>query len=1069
MLNSNSINPINLALSTAKGVSNNTKKASIPSPSAQPPMQSFLNQKTQQPQAISTPMQSSIPKIWWISSPFGAPNINSAPMLWWATPQAIWQTAQQIKSLPKQLPQSWSEQGKVISRDKLREVMLKIPDREWQRIAMQKLIERWYTFEGVDTQESKWNFITDLWSWIAQSVASYGNLWKKAWMYVWNQLRPVFGKDKLTPEQLQNAWQENNIANQITNWQTPQQKESVWGIAWNVVWTIWQALVMPTWVWALSKVPAVANISAKAPVASAIVKWWLQWAIWQEQYNLATEWRTSTPWELALSAGVWAVIPWAVPLVKATKWAIAKWVDKLANKVYLSWLLNPKKLEYVAKALRETGDDVANVTDWMTKRGVKWSKETIVTQLDDLATKTRSVVKDTVAQLQWTVKNPSIKWALEEMIDAVWTPKSASQIAKLDELSALLQKHETTWLSRAEAQKVKESMDDLLWIYTIAGDVRAWQQKADLAWLRQDIRKLIEWAGESAGVDIKTLNRDTAVAKQLSNSINYKSKTDAVREMLSPFAPRAIWGVFWATQWDTPEERVMYWLAGFLWGQMLWSNLIKTNAWMLLKKAGWLMSKMTPQEKTYLVSILWNAIGKNSDNALSNVVNNSMTYNSIDDSISNLNDDLVWSINKKINAEIDNMKALPLKDWAIVFPWSKWQLGNTKPQPKTPPVIRETGVIWQPYKAPKPKINEVVTPKVIDIKPKVDTFNRLLELDSSKEYKKMWPTEPLWWLNRWTVYETEIWPITNAYYWMSPKIEIWGKMYDRSKYPIFKKLSSEEIKVSAIDSKASEALSELERIEKSPTSKSYWSNLKWVLQEMWISKVSEIPKWWEAEILKMVRARNPVSNRLSPKVKWDSWVKPKLGKEVMEQNPIIKDFIYHGWEVDDYTKLNADYKFSNDMDIWKVAAEWPWIYFTSSSSEANWYGSKVIKWLVSDSANIIDDTSKKLTRSQISSVIKKLPQDLKIDIAQNRDENINRWLEQAIDSLVDWDTPHDQLINIWADVFNRRDVKWFMDVANKLWIDWVKIKKPFWYHVVIYNKSVLDTNKNLPKPKVLWK
>ena len=38
---------------------------------------------------------------------------------------------------------------------------------------------------------------------------------------------------------------------------------------------------------------------------------------------------------------------------------------------------------------------------------------------------------------------------------------------------------------------------------------------------------------------------------------------------------------------------------------------------------------------------------------------------------------------------------------------------------------------------------------------------------------------------------------------------------------------------------------------------------------------------------------------------WSKWL-PKLGKEVLEQNPVVKDFIYHWWEIDDFTKLSAD-------------------------------------------------------------------------------------------------------------------------------------------------------------------
>ena len=46
---------------------------------------------------------------------------------------------------------------------------------------------------------------------------------------------------------------------------------------------------MPTGVSTLSKIPAVAKVASKAPVASSIVKGALQGIVGQEQYNLATE------------------------------------------------------------------------------------------------------------------------------------------------------------------------------------------------------------------------------------------------------------------------------------------------------------------------------------------------------------------------------------------------------------------------------------------------------------------------------------------------------------------------------------------------------------------------------------------------------------------------------------------------------------------------------------------------------------------------------------------------------------------------------------------------------------
>ena len=92
-----SIDPALLALQTAK-------KAMPASPSTQAPMQSSLNVQKQQPQAISTNITPPVAKIGGISSPFWAPNINSSPVLGWATPIEIKETATQLQSLPKTMP-----------------------------------------------------------------------------------------------------------------------------------------------------------------------------------------------------------------------------------------------------------------------------------------------------------------------------------------------------------------------------------------------------------------------------------------------------------------------------------------------------------------------------------------------------------------------------------------------------------------------------------------------------------------------------------------------------------------------------------------------------------------------------------------------------------------------------------------------------------------------------------------------------------------------------------------------------------------------------------------------------
>ena len=101
-----SVDPTLLALQTAKTAAQNAKKKVLPSLSTQAIAKPSLNVQTQQPQATFTPPTA---KVGGISSPFGAPNINSTPILWWATPTEIGTRSKELQSLPKVMPQTWSE------------------------------------------------------------------------------------------------------------------------------------------------------------------------------------------------------------------------------------------------------------------------------------------------------------------------------------------------------------------------------------------------------------------------------------------------------------------------------------------------------------------------------------------------------------------------------------------------------------------------------------------------------------------------------------------------------------------------------------------------------------------------------------------------------------------------------------------------------------------------------------------------------------------------------------------------------------------------------------------------
>jgi len=174
-----SVDPTLLALQTAKTATQNAKKKVLPSLSTQAIAKPSLNVQTQQPQAISTPPTA---KVGGISSPFGAPNINSAPILWWATPTEIGTRSKELQSLPKVMPQTWSEVNYKTSISELwtdiskwatlQEIKQAYP--EFSSLDDKVLWELWYDIANGATVEE-----------IMQSYPELQWWWQKQWWAKW--------------------------------------------------------------------------------------------------------------------------------------------------------------------------------------------------------------------------------------------------------------------------------------------------------------------------------------------------------------------------------------------------------------------------------------------------------------------------------------------------------------------------------------------------------------------------------------------------------------------------------------------------------------------------------------------------------------------------------------------------------------------------------------------------------------------------------------------------------------------------------------------------------------------
>lgn len=120
----------------------------------------------------------------------------------------------------------------------------------------------------------------------------------------------------------------------------------------------------------------------------------------------------------------------------------------------------------------------------MNARNLVGSKWTIIKKLEAEGKKTYTAVREAVKQADDVVqpiKDDSVKGALEELLTVTQDAKSPQKKEVFNKLQELLQKHDTVGLKPSEVQSVKDSLDEIMNIYTLAGDVKSGVQKADLA------------------------------------------------------------------------------------------------------------------------------------------------------------------------------------------------------------------------------------------------------------------------------------------------------------------------------------------------------------------------------------------------------------------------------------------------------------------------------------------------------------------------------------------------------------------------------------------------------------
>lgn len=323
-----------------------------------------------------------------------------------------------------------------------------------------------------------------------------------------------------------------------------------------------------------------------------VARLWLEWAIDTGIANVVTTGDLDMS-NVALWAGVW----WAIPLL----W---KWLDKgiqafkkmstvARDKLQLSGLLNPAKLQSVANRLQQQWDEVSDVVDWMLDRNIQGKKEQVIEQLGQKAKETSSLVSKQITKAAKTstdrFSDQDTVWALE-LLKKVLAGSQSSELAwEYKNVISMLQKAKKWWLDVEDLQKTKKMMDKQLNIYKKDATIREWVSKQDMDNIRKSLRKKIEdVVAKETNFDIRKANRDTAVAMELMDAIKRKDKADAVREILSPFAPSIIGGgIGWFTWEGNLFDRLKWVVIGMTIGSITGSTKSKMMMARFFDKLSW--------------------------------------------------------------------------------------------------------------------------------------------------------------------------------------------------------------------------------------------------------------------------------------------------------------------------------------------------------------------------------------------------------------------------------------------------------------------------------------------------
>lgn len=413
----------------------------------------------------------------------------------------------------------------------------------------------------------------DIWGWLLTSIMKTGELATRPIQYAGEQLSKwidYFAGTKTEPFKI--AWATREQLPQVSQDVTGGRPSSLWFKWWELAWDIATtsvATAATAWLaWSAlggtQIATQAANIASKYPKLATAARLAAQWAADTQAYSLQSEWKAANIWEMWAWAGINVALWWL--------WALAsKGLKSAAEKLQLSWLLNPSDLKKTAKAMQLSPKDIWNVSDWMLEKNMVWSKETILSKVEDFAARNYDETQRALASSTTTHKVPEAKQALTKLKNAFWWDKAEPWLEDLFKEVNDLYKKSNRWLTLSELNKVQQLQGKYLPNFTKSMEIKDTLWAEANSRLYNTVKKYIEDAASSEWIwNIRKLKKDTQVANLIKWGIASKEAADFARQLMSPFAWWAAWSFLW---WASPTDDPVTWLRNVIVWAAVWKTL----------------------------------------------------------------------------------------------------------------------------------------------------------------------------------------------------------------------------------------------------------------------------------------------------------------------------------------------------------------------------------------------------------------------------------------------------------------------------------------------------------------